>query len=129
MRGGAKFTPLDSIRKYANDPEYDTIYIKWLVVTQAYWTPHTFIAVSDSLKKRFNISPKVYGGWWVRPYQILPDADSTNIGVKGMIQSNRDWYESKHYDVWPVVDDKNAKKSQQPSRYNGNRVLKAGRSH
>ena len=26
----------------------------------------------------------------VIPYQILPDADSTNIGVNGMIQSDRD---------------------------------------
>lgn len=126
--GGEKFTPLDSIRKYANDPEYDTIYIRWRVVTQAYWTPVGFHSARDSLDKRFNISPKVYGGWCILPYQILPDADSTNIGVKGMIQSDRDWYESKHYDVWPIVGDKNAKKPQQPPRYTGNRVLKAGRS-
>ena len=97
--GGVKLPPLDSIRKYANDPRYDTIYIKWRVVTQAYWTPHTFIAVSDSLDKRFRVSPKVYGAWVVIPYQVLPDADSTNIAVKGMVQRNRDWYESKHYIV------------------------------
>ena len=126
--GGVKLPPLDSIRKYANDPEYDTIYIKWCVGTDAYWTPHTFIAVSDSLDKRFRISTKVYGAWVVIPYQILPDADSTNIGVKGMVQSNRDWYESKHYTVSPIVGDKHAKATTKPTYYNGNRVLTSGRS-
>ena len=127
--GGVKLPPLDSIRKYANDPRYDTIYIKWRVGTDDYWTPHTFIAVSDSLDKRFRISPKVYGAWIVIPYQILPDADSTNIGVKGMVQSNRDWYESKHYTVSPIVGDKQVKSATKLNYYNGNRVLKSGRSH
>lgn len=126
--GGVKLPPLDSIRKYANDPRYDTIYIKWRAANQDYWTPHTFIAVSDSLDKRFRISPKVYGAWIVIPYQILPDADSTNIGVMGMVQSNRDWYESKHYTVSPIVGDKQVKSATKPNYYNGNRVLKSGRS-
>lgn len=121
--GGVELPPLDSIRKYADDPEYDTIYIRWCVVTQNYWTPGGFHSARDSLNKRFNISPKVYGGWWVIPYQILPDADSTNIGVKGMIQSDKDWYESKHYIVMPIIGGKNAKKPQQPPRYNGTMAL------
>ena len=125
-QGGENFTPLDTIRRYANDPEYDSIYIMWIKAAN-YWTPVGFHSARDSLSKRFNISPKVYGGMTIRPYQIVPDADSTNIGVKGMIQSDRDWYESKYYIVWPVNGDK-GNKNIQPPRYNGNRVLKAGRS-
>lgn len=108
--GGENFPPLDSIRRYANDPEYDTIYIIWGVSNDFYWTPVGFNSVRDSLRKRFDISSKVYGKSFMMPYQILPDADSTNIGVKGMIQSNKDQYERWHYDVWPVVGDKNTKK-------------------
>lgn len=121
--GGIKLPPLDSIRKYANDPEYDTIYIKWRASNQSYWTPGGFHSAKDSLNKRFRISPKVYGAWIVIPYQILPDSDSTNIGVKGMIQSDRDWYESKHYTVSPIVGDKNTKKPQQAPRYDGTMVM------
>ena len=128
-RGGDEFPLMDSVRRYANDPEYDSIYIKWMVPATgaAYWTPVGFHSARDSLSKRFNISPKIYGDGRIRPYQIVPDADSTNIGVKGMIQSDRDWYESKYYIVWPVNGDKGNKNIQTP-RYNGNRVLKAGRS-
>ena len=121
--GGVKLPPLDSIRKYANDPEYDTIYIKWCVETQDYWTPGGFHSARDSLNKRFNISPKVYGAWILVPYQILPDSDSTNIGLKGMIERDRDWYESKHYTVMPIIGDKNTKKPQQAPRYDGTMVM------
>lgn len=119
---GAEMPPLDSIRRYAYDPTYDSIYIIWMPCGQDYWTPISFHIARDSLRKRFDISPKVYGRSWIRPYQILPDADSTNISVKGMIQNDRDWYESKHYIVWPVVGDK-GKKPQQPQRYNGTMAL------
>lgn len=98
--------PLDTIRRYANDPEYDSIYIMWIAPAN-YWTPNSFCVARDSLAKRFNISPKVYGGRNIRPYQILPDADSTNIGVKGMIRSDSVWYADRHYNVWPVVGGKN----------------------
>lgn len=125
--GGGKYTPLDSIRKYANDPEYDTIYIKWRVCNDDYWTPISFGIAIDSLMDRFNISTKVCGAWIVIPYQILPDADSTNIGVKGMVQKHKDQFERWHYEVRPIVGDKHAKTSN-PPRYNGNRVLKSGRS-
>lgn len=129
-RGGDEFPLMDSVRRYANDPEYDSIYIKWMVPATgaAYWTPVGFHSARDSLSKRFNISPKIYGDGRIRPYQIVPDADSTNIGVKGMIQSDRDWYESKYYIVWPVNGDK-GNKNIQPPRYNGNRIQRAGRSH
>lgn len=120
--GGDFFPPLDTIRHYADDSEYDSINIRW-VADDFYWTPVGFHAARDSLSKRFNISPKVYGGWLIMPYQILPDADSTNISVKGMIRSDSAWYADKHYIVLPQN-----KKHIQPPHYNGNRVLKAGRS-
>lgn len=121
--GGEFFPPLDSIRRYANDPEYDTIYIIWGVSDDFDWTPVGFNSARDSLRKRFDISSKVYGKSFMMPYQILPDADSTNIGVKGMIQSNKDQYEHWHYDVWPVVGDKNTKKLQQVPHYKGTMAL------
>ncbi len=120
-QGGDNFTPLDTIRRYANDPEYDSIYIMWIEAAN-YWTPFGFHSARDSLSKRFNISPKVYGGMTIRPDQIVPDADSLSHGVKGMARCDSVWYADRHYNVWPV------NKSAQPPRYNGNRVLKAGRS-
>ena len=125
-RGGSEFPLLDSIRYYANDPEYDSIYIKWHPVAQNYWSPRSFHIARDSLQKRFNISSKVRGGWWVMPYQILPDCDSTNIGVKGLIRQDSVWYADRHYVVLPVIGS-NSKTNTQPT-YNGNRMLKAGRS-
>ena len=126
--GGGKYTPLDSIRKYANDPEYDTIYIKWRAANQSYWTPISFGIAIDSLMDRFNISTKVCGAWIVIPYQILPDADSTNNGVKGMVQRHKEQFERWHYEVRPIVGDKHAKAAAKPTDYNGNRVLTSGRS-
>ena len=128
IRGGEQFPPLDSIRKYANDQEYDTIYIAWMLAPgqTIYLTTHGFHTARDSLSKRFNISPKVYGRNTIWAYQILPDADTASI-VKGMIQSDKDWYESKYYNVSVLVGDKHAKATK-PTYYNGNRVLKSGRS-
>ena len=125
--GGNDFPPLDSIRRYAFDPEYDTVYILWHAITADYWTPIGFHAARDSLSKRFKISPKVCGRLWIIPHQILPDCDSTNIGVKGMIRQDSAWYADKHYIVLPIISGKDAKPSQ-PTHYNGSRVLKAGRS-
>ena len=120
-QGASTLPSLDTIRRYANDPEYDSIYIMWIAPAN-YWTPVGFHSARDSLSKRFNISPKVYGGMTIRPYEIVPDADSLSPGVKGMARCDSVWYADRHYNVWPL------NKSAQPPRYNGNRVLKAGRS-
>lgn len=110
--GGNNFPPLDSISRYANDQEYDTIYIKWTDPAE-YWTTYSFYVATDSLKRRFDISPKVFGLGTIKPYEIRPDSDSLYL-VKGMIQSNRSWLESHNYVVQPVIGDK---KSNQPPRY------------
>lgn len=123
--GGVNFPPLDSIRRYAFDPAYDSIYIYVAVTGSLGWTPGGFHSARDSLRKRFDISPKVRGGWGWMPHQILPDRDSTNIGVLGMIRSDSTWYVNHHYGVYPLH--KNAK-SVMPAHYDGSRVLKAGRS-
>ena len=120
--GGENFPPIDSILRYANDVAYDSIYIVWTACSDYQWTPIGFNYACKKFKERFDLSPKVFGKSFIMPYQILPDADSTNISVKGMIQSNKDQYERWHYDVRPVVGDK-GKKPQQPQRYNGTMVL------
>ena len=120
--GGVIFPPLDSIRYYADNPMYDSIKIYARAPCQT-WTPIGFHAARDSLKKRFDISPKVRGGWWWVPYQILPDIDSANIHVMGMIKSDSAWYKQHHYDIFPQVT-----KSVPPAYYNGAKVLKHNRS-
>lgn len=127
--GGENFPPLDSIRRYADNPMYDSVCIVWSICSDYNWTPIGFNYACKKLKERFDLSPKVFGKSFILPYQILPDADSTNIGVKGMIQSNKDQYERWHYEVRPIVGDKHAKAVTKPNYYNGNRVLKSGRSH
>ena len=125
---GENFPPLDSIRRYADNPMYDSVYIVWSICSDYGWTPIGFNYACKKLKERFDLSPKVFGKSFILPYQILPDADSTNIGVKGMIQSNKDQYERWHYEVRPIVGDKHAKAAAKPTDYNGNRVLTSGRS-
>ena len=120
--GGENFPPLDSVLRYANDPTYDSINIIWAPCGQTYWTPVSFNYACKEFKKRFDLSPKVFGKGFILPYQILPDCDSMSHNVKGMIRSNKDQYERWHYDVRPVVGDK-GKKPQQPQRYNGTMVL------
>ena len=104
--GGGHYPLLDTIRRYANDPVYDSIYIRW-AITADYWTVHSFRVAHDSLKIRFDISQKVYGGWWIRPYKILPDSDSLYIHSRGMLRQDSVWYADRHYIVWPVVEGKN----------------------
>ena len=124
--GGERFPPLDSIRRYATDLAYDTVYINWVVGGDYTWTPVSFHYACKKLKERFDISPKVFGENFIMPYQILPDCDSIS-NVKGMIRSDSTQYANWHYYICPVVNNKGIK-NVQPQRYNGNRVLKAGRS-
>ncbi len=126
--GGVNFPPLDSVWRYALDPAYDSIYIMVrLPGGSSSWTPGGFHAARDSLSKRFNISPKVRGGWGFTPYQILPDCDSVNIGVKGMIRSDSTQFSNWHYGVYPVINNKSGK-TNNTNHYKGNRVLSAARS-
>lgn len=121
--GGPVYPSLDSIQRWAGI--YDTIYLK-IRATSGAWTPSGFHVVRDSLSPRFDVSPKVYGkGWW-KTYQILDDDQLGNISVMGMIRSDSADFAGKGYGIYPQVTDK---KPQQPPRYDGNRVLRAGRSH
>ena len=99
------FPPVDSVRSWV--PCYDTI-ILFVRAPDNAWTPIGFHAARDSLSKRFNISPKVRGGWWWTPYQILPDADSINHGIKGMIRSDSTQFANWGYGIYPQVS-KNVK--------------------
>lgn len=121
--GGPVYPSLDSIQRWAGI--YDTIYLK-VRATSGAWTPSGFHVVCDSLSPRFDVSPKVYGkGWW-KTYQILDDSQLGNNSVMGMIRSDSADFAGKGYGIYPQVT---GKKPQQPPRYDGNRVLRAGRSH
>ena len=121
--GGPVYPSLDSIQRWAGI--YDTIYLK-VRATSGAWTPGSFHVVRDSLSPRFDVSPKVYGkGWW-KTYQILDDDQLGNISVMGMIRSDSADFAGKGYGIYPQVT---GKKPQQPPRYNGNRIQRAGRSH
>lgn len=110
---------LDSIRSWALC--YDTI-ILFVRAPDGAWTPGSFHAARDSLSRRFNISPKVRGGWGWTPYQILPDADSTNIGVMGMIRSDSTQFANWGYGIYPQIS-KNNSKATQPQVYKGTMAL------
>lgn len=61
---GIRYPTKDTIRFYANHPGCDTIFIKWYIppnLTNS-WTPGGFSVVRDTLKTRFAMSPKIYGG-------------------------------------------------------------------
>lgn len=121
--GGPVYPSLDSVREWSN--VYDTIYLRVRATSDA-WTPGSFHVVRDSLSPYFDVSSKVYGkGWWLM-YQILDDSQLGNISVMGMIRSDSAYFASKGYGIYPQVT---GKKPQQPPRYDGNRVLRAGRSH
>ena len=136
-RGGEEFPSPDSIRYYAYNPEYDTVYIKWMVPNSDRWTPVGFYGVwKDGLQPLFDISPKVYGGGLMRVYQILPDCDSTAINKKGISDGVARWYGDHGYNVYPVVTGGKSQKVikannrivGQPPRYN-NAYQPRGRSH
>lgn len=118
------FPPVDSVRSWV--PCYDTI-ILFVRAPDNAWNPGSFSAARDSLSRRFNISPKVRGGWWWTPYQILPDSDSTNPFIMGMIRSDSTQFANWGYGIYPQIS--KLGKSAQPPRYNGNRIQRAGRSH
>lgn len=111
--------PVDSVRSWADI--YDTIII-FVRAPDGAWTPGGFSAARDSLSRRFNISPKVRGGWWWTPYQILPDADSTNISVKGMIRRDSTQFANWGYGIYPQIS-KNNPKATRPQVYKGTMVM------
>lgn len=116
---GWHLPPVDSVRSWAG--LYDTIII-FIRAPDGAWTPIGYHAARDSLSKRFNISPKVRGGWGWTPYQILPDADSTNIGVMGMIRSDSTQFANWGYGIYPQIS-KNNPKATQPQVYKGTMAL------
>ena len=119
INSGWHLPPVDSVRSWAS--LYDTIII-FVRAPDGAWTPTSYHAALDSFSIRFNISPKVRGGWWWTPYQILPDADSINHGIKGMIRSDSTQFADWGYGIYPQIS-KNNPKATQPQRYNGTMAL------
>lgn len=119
INNGWHLPPVDSVRSWAG--LYDTIII-FIRAPDGAWTPPGFHAARDSLSRRFNISPKVRGGWGWTPYQILPDADSTNNSVKGMIRNDSTQFANWGYGIYPWIS-KNNPKATRPQVYKGTMVL------
>ena len=116
---GWHLPPVDSVRSWADI--YDTIII-FVRAPDGAWTPGSFHAVRDTLSKRFIISPKIRGGWGFRPYQILPDSDSTNPFIMGMIRSDSTQFANWGYGIYPQIS-KNNSKATQPQVYKGTMAL------
>lgn len=126
---GIRFPTIDTVRYYANHPGCDTIYIKWYVPPDVtvQWTPGVFHVAFDSLEQRFDLTDKCrgardivvsknYGG------ASIPDEELLTHSKYGMTVS--DSIRCTNWGYHPRRD-QNCK-SYTP--YNGNRVLKAGRS-
>lgn len=116
---GWHLPPVDSVQSWAG--LYDTIII-FIRAPDGAWTPIGFHAARDSLSKRFIISPKIRGGWGWTPYQILPDSDSTNISIKGMIRSDSTQFANWGYGIYPQIS-KNNSKATRPQVYKGTMAL------
>lgn len=90
---GIRYPTKDTIRFYANHPGCDTIFIKWYIPPNltAGWTPDAFHSPRDTLKTRFAMSPKIYGGEKIYVNKnyggaSIPCADSMNISKLGMTE-------------------------------------------
>ena len=116
--GGWHWPSVDSIEIWADI--YDTIII-FIRASDGAWTPGSFHAARDTLGKRF-ISPKVRGGWWWTPYQILNDDQLGNNSVMGMIRSDSTQFANWGYGIYPQIS-KNNSKATQPQVYKGTMAL------
>lgn len=100
-RGGEDYPSKDSIIKYANDPDYDTIYIKWMNTNSNRGSPSYFSGVGKEFRRLFDVSSKVNGSGVIRVWQILPDCDSMNHYVMGISDSvARVFRDEWHYPLY-----------------------------
>ena len=126
---GLRFPTMDTVRYYANHPGCDTIYIKWHVSPDVtvQWTPGVFHVAFDSLEQRFNLTDKCrgardivvsknYGG------ASIPDEELLTHSKYGMTVSDSIRCTNWGYNI------RRSQNGKSYTPYNGNRVLKAGRS-
>lgn len=100
-RGGEDYPSKDSIIKYANDPDYDTIYIKWMNPNSDRGSPYYFSCVGKKFRELFGVSPKVDGAGIIRVYEIRQDCDSVNPYVLGISDSvARVFRDEWHYPLY-----------------------------
>lgn len=114
--GGGNYVPFDTLQRYQDDPTYDTIYLAIRLTCGNSWTPDSYTIMCDSLRRRFARFSKLHGRLGIRPYQILPNADSMNMHVMGIAELHRDYLVSKGYYVRPEIG-KNSPKATQPQLY------------
>ena len=127
---GLRFPSMDTVRYYANHPGCDTIFIKWYVPLNytVQWTPGVFHVAFDSLERYYNETDKCYGARDIVDSEMyggasIPDEELLTHSKYGMTISD-----SIRCTNWGYNIRRNQNgKSYTP--YNGNRVLKAGRSH
>ena len=120
--GGGNYVPFDTLQRYQDDPDIDTIYYAIRLTCGNSWTPDSYTIMCDSLRRRFSRFPKLHGRLGIRPYQILPNADSMNMHVMGIAELHRDYLVSKGYYVRPEIG-KNSPKATQPQVYKGTMAL------
>ena len=126
---GIRFPTIDTVRYYANHPGCDTIDIKWYVPPDVtvQWTPGVFHVAFDSLEQRFNLTDKCrgardivvsknYGG------ASIPDEELLTHSKYGMTVSDSIRCTNWGYNI------RRSQNGKSYVPYNGNRVLKAGRS-
>ena len=126
--GDGAFPPLDSVQSWVL--LYDTVELP-VRAPDLSWHPPAYHAARDSLIPRFAVSPKVIGGWWWRPTDIVPD-ELLNAGpmVTGMIRSDSTWFVNHGYGVYPqnLWNPQNAKSGSVPPHYSENCMKRTSRS-
>lgn len=120
--GGADLVPFDTLQRYQDDPTYDTIYLAIRLTCGDSWTPDSYTALCQNLRPRFARFSKLHGRLGIRPYQILPNADSMNMHVMGIAELHRDYLVSKGYYVRPVIGKSNPRNTK-PQVYKGSMIL------
>jgi len=120
--GEGIYPSMDTLLRYQNDPAYDTIYLAIRLACDDSWTPDSYTIMCDSLRRRFSRFSKLHGRLGISPYQILQNADSMSMHVKGIAEHHRDLLVGWNYRVTPVIG-KNNTKNTQPQVYKGSMML------
>lgn len=120
--GEGIYPSMDTLLRYQNDPDYDTIYLAIRLTCGNSWTPVGYTIMCDSLRRRFSQFSKLHGRLGIRPHEILPNEDSMNMHKMGIAELHRDYLVSKGYYVRPEIGKSNPKNAK-PQVHKGTMAL------